>query len=302
MLKQLKSDLSAKYINPSEKKEQRVSMYRLKRVYDLIIDSTESNEIYVDKKIIESVNNNEENSFIENISEKGIVIPVEKPKPIPVNIKINLSKSLTNEYLANTELFDLNLSFPVRKLKDKNSLLNKVNPSILLNNRNLSSSTILNIESKTSVKQNKNLENNFIEDPLKNRQNSNIIMPLKHLEDFVRIDDIAEDLIKRTSSDIILNNNNSKSSNNNSFEIGEMFWTKLGKSPNWPSIVVNPDVNVTTNTKSKTSVIHVKFFNDSGRRAMVLERQIKPYNGSEEFLKTVSLFFLIFIIPLLLYF
>lgn len=294
LLKQLQSNLSPTYINPSEKKEQRVSMYRLKKVYEL-------NKIFVDKKVIKSVNNNEENSFFQNISENKIVITAEQPKPIPVNIEINLSNSLTNEYLANKEMLDLNL--PVPKLTAKNTLLNISKQSIFLNKIKYSSSMISNFESKKSVKQNQNLKKKIIETQIK-LPLENQLMQLKHLEDFVHIDDMTkvqnriktnnvEDIIKRSISDIILNNNNSSNNlgNNSSIETGKLFWTKLGKSANWPSIVVDvADINVTTNSKRRSSAIHVKFFNDSGRRAMVSEHQMIPYNGAMEFLKNVSNF------------
>lgn len=92
------------------------------------------------------------------------------------------------------------------------------------------------------------------------------------------------------SSDTILNNNNSNSRNNNSFGIGELFWAKLGKSAPWPSIVVNP-VDVSTNIRKRSEGIHVRFFNDAGRRGIVSRAQITPYIGLEAFLKTVSFLF-----------
>lgn len=499
ILKQLQSDLSPKYINPSEKKEQRVSMYRLKKLYDSIIDSTEKSdeinsviEIDEENAFLESIgerpkkaipvnmkkilfksveinsviSSDEENAFLDSKAiavnkkkilsksveinsvtsfvniETDILIP-EKPKAIPVNIKINLSKSLTNSYLANRELFVANLSLPARKLREKKSLLN---PTVLLNKNKFSSPKVFNFKSKKSFKKNKILEKTIGEGPVSKKilkinlpleNSSNCIMKMleiktelmdesieqtwqgldtfKTMEELTGLPEIAvepkemeptgeedqveskemepeeemeqvvelpektvehkemeldqeemeqvvelpekivehkemeptgeteqlealpeitiepkemenpltieeidklseikiimeeiidkltgtpeitnldvDQLIKTQSdinSDIILNNNNSNSRNNNSLGIGEIFWAKLGKSPPWPSIVVDSADLTSVGNFGKS---HVKFFNDSGRRGIVSNTQITPYNGLEKFLKTVSYFF-----------
>lgn len=457
LLNQLQSDLSPKFVNPSEQKDQRVSLYRMKKLYDSIIDSTQKCEENnsMNNKSIEIVNNNDDREFLDKLTDfvdisEEISIP-EKPKisdkklkAIPVTIKIQLSQSLTNAFLANRELFDANHSLPVRRnLREKQTVFKIGNPTVLLTKNDVILPKNYNFRSKQKLKPNENLENIFPivkesvkkNEPLENRSNS-IIQMLnikKKIEDVVKVkkvikkitesqelkvvvkeaekhseiskelDDVEEvieritklpeitktyfkskkrenvvkmdeiieiDYVKSTMlknvvkmeeendeiitklpeiteidvesifvkmedvidniteiplesttlenvvkmeeviekiteipeitkldvvkiepeiySDVILNNNNSNSRNNNSYGIGEIFWSKIGKFPQWPSIIVNPENDFSGNYIQSEAVIQIRFFGDLGRRGIVSSKRMTPYNGFEE-MKNVSI-------------
>ncbi|GFO37513.1 DNA mismatch repair protein msh6 [Plakobranchus ocellatus] len=63
---------------------------------------------------------------------------------------------------------------------------------------------------------------------------------------------------------------------------GDLVWSKLEGYPYWPSLVCNHPTEKVHVKGGKSKQVHVQFFDEPPTRAWIKERNIKPFNGSDD--------------------